>query len=63
MKTTFVISGKKHVLKYQRKMSEKEVIKMNSFVTIKGEKLTKTHNFKIKNRLEKEKERIYEILL
>ena len=40
MKTTFIISGKKHVLKYQRKMSEKEVIKMNSFVTIKGEKLT-----------------------
>ena len=63
MKTTFIISGKKHVLKYQRKMSEKEVIKMNSFVTIKGEKLTKTQNFKIKNRLEKEKERIYEILL
>ena len=63
MKTTFIISGKKHILKYQRKMSEKEVIKMNSFVTIKGEKLTKTKNFKIKNRLEKEKERIYEILL
>ena len=63
MKTTFIISGKKHVLKYQRKMSEKEVIKMNSFVTIKGEKLIKTQNFKIKNRVEKEKERIYEILL
>ena len=63
MKTTFVISGKKHVLKYQRKMSEKEVVKMNSFVTIKGEKLIKTQNFKIKNRVEKEKERIYEILL
>ena len=44
-------------------MSEKEVIKMKSFVTIKGEKLTKTQNFKIKNRVEKEKERIYEILL
>tara|TARA_B100000003_G_C10600818_1_gene239029 strand:- start:92 stop:283 length:192 start_codon:yes stop_codon:yes gene_type:complete len=63
MKTTFIISGKKHVLKYQRKMSEKEVVKMNSFVTIKGEKLIKTQNFKIKNRVEKEKERIYEILL
>ena len=63
MKTTFVISGKKHVLKYQRKMSEKEVIKMNSFVTIKGEKLIKTQNFKIKNRVENEKERIYEIFL
>ena len=63
MKTSFNISGKKYTLKYERKMPEKEVIKMNSFVTIKGEKLTKTQNFKIKNRLEKEKERIYEILL
>ena len=33
MKTSFMISGKKHILKYERKMPEKEVIKMKSFVT------------------------------
>ena len=48
MKTTFVIAGKKYSLKYQRKMPEKEVLKMKSFVTIKGDKLTKTSKFKIK---------------
>ena len=36
MKTAFIISGKKHILKYERKMPEKEVIKMKSFVTTKG---------------------------
>ena len=48
MKTVFVIGKKKYNLKYERKMSEKEVIKMKSFVTGKGEKLTKTSKFKIK---------------
>ena len=48
MKTSFNISGKKYILKYERKMPEKEVIKMKSFVTNKGTKLTKTAKFKIK---------------
>ena len=63
MKTVFVIGKKKYNLKYERKMSEKEVIKMKSFVTGKGEKLTKTSKFKIKKISEKDKERIYEIVL
>ena len=42
-------------------MPEKEVLKMKSFVTIKGDKLTKTSNFKIKKVVEKDKERIFEI--
>ena len=44
-------------------MSEKEVIKMKSFVTSKGEKLTKTVKFKIIKINEKNKERVYEIIL
>ena len=48
MKTIFVINKKKYNLKYERKMPEKEVLKMKSFVTIKGEKLIKTNKFKIK---------------
>ena len=63
MKTAFVISGKKHVLKYERKMPEKEVIKMKSFVTNKGAKLSKTAKFKIKKILDKDKERVFEIIL
>ncbi len=63
MKTAFIISGKKHILKYERKMPEKEVIKMKSFVTNNGMKLTKTSNFKIKKVLEKDKERVFEIIL
>ena len=63
MKTSFIISGKKHVLKYERKMPEKEVIKMKSFVTNKGTKLIKTAKFKIKKVLEKDKERVFEIVL
>ena len=63
MKTAFMINGKKHTLKYERKMPEKEVIKMKSFVTNKGVKLTKTTKFKIKKVLEKDKERIFDIIL
>ena len=63
MKTSFMINGKKHILKYERKMPEKEVIKMKSFVTNKGMKLTKTSKFKIKKILEKDKERVFEIVL
>lgn len=63
MNTIFIISGKKYVLKYLRKMSEKEVIKMKSFVTKKGEKLLKTPKFKIKKTFDKDKERFFEIIL
>tara|TARA_B100001248_G_C27324460_1_gene428364 strand:- start:560 stop:751 length:192 start_codon:yes stop_codon:yes gene_type:complete len=63
MKTIFVISGKRLILKYLRKMPEKEVIKMKSFVTNKGIKLIKTSKFKIKKIIEKDKERIYELNL
>ena len=63
MKTIFVIGKKKHNLKYERKMPEKEVLKMKSFVTAKGEKLTKTNKFKIKKKSENDKERIYKIIL
>ena len=63
MKTVFVVSGKKIVLKYARKMPEKVVIKMKSFVTTKGIKLIKTSKFKIKKITDEDKERIYEITL
>ena len=63
MKTIFIISGKKYVLKYERKMPEKEVIKMKSFVTNKGDKLVKTSKFKIKKVIEKDKVRNFEIIL
>ena len=63
MKTVFIISGKKYTLKYERKMPEKEVIKMKSFVTEKGEKLIKTSKFKIKKIVEKDDKRNFEIIL
>ena len=63
MKTIFSISNKKYILKYERKMPEKEVLKMESFVTNKGDKLVKTEQFKIKKISEKETERIFEISL
>ena len=63
MKTIFNISNKKYILKYERKMPEKEVLKMKSFVTNKGYKLVKTEKFKIKKISEKETERIFEISL
>ena len=63
MKTVFLISGKKYTLKYERKMPEKEVIKMKSFVTNKGDKLVKTSKFKIKKITEKDKERNFDIIL
>ena len=44
-------------------MPEKEVLKMKSFVTNKGDKFLKTDDFKIKKIFEKEKERIFEIIL
>ena len=63
MKTIFSISNKKNILKYKRKMPEKEVLKMKSFVTNKGVKLVKTEKFKIKKISEKETERTFEIIL
>ena len=63
MKTIFKISGKKYILKYQRKMPEKEVLKMKSFVTNKGDKLIKTPKFKIKKINDSEKDKTYEIIL
>ena len=63
MITIFKIGTKKHTLKYARKMLEKEVLKMKSFVTNKGNKLVKTDKFKIQKISEKDKERIFEIIL
>ena len=63
MKTVFIISKKKFTLKYERKMPEKEVLKMKSFVTSKGDKLIKTVKFKIIKISEKQRERIFEIIL
>ena len=63
MKTIFIIAKKKYTLKYERKMHEKEVLKMKSFVTNKGEKLSKTDKFKVKKISEKDKERIFEVIL
>jgi len=63
MKTIFIISKKKYTLKYERKMPEKEVLKMKSFVTSKGDKLVKTDRFKIQKISEKDKERVFEIIL
>ena len=61
--TFFGEAKKKYILKYERKMPEKEVLKMKSFVTNKGNKLVKTDKFKIKKISEKDKERIFEIIL
>ena len=44
-------------------MAEKEVLKMKSFVTNKGNKLVKTEKFKIIKISEKETERVFEISL
>ena len=63
MKTIFIIAKTKYILKYERKMPEKEVLKMKSFITNKGEKLLKTDKFQIKKISEKDKERIFEIIL
>ena len=63
MKTIFIIAKKKYTLKYERKMPEKEVLKMKSFVTNNGYKIVKTDNFEIKKISEKDKERIFEIIL
>ena len=63
MKTTFIIAKKNITLKYERKIPEKEVLKMKSFVTSKGDKLVKTEKFKIKKITEKDKERVFDVIL
>lgn len=63
MNTILKIGTKKNILKYARKMPEKEVLKMKSFVTSKGDKLVKTEKFKIKKITEKDKERVFEVIL
>ena len=63
MNTIFKIGTKKNILKYARKMPEKEVLKMKSFVTDKGEKLVKTDKFKIIKITEGEKSRTFDIKL
>ena len=63
MKTIFKISSTNYLLKYTRKMSEGEVNKMKSFVTVKGQKLEKTKNFKIINIEDKKDQRVYTITL
>ncbi len=63
MKTIFIIAKKRYILKYERKMPEKEVLKMKSFVTNTGEKLLKTDKFKVKKVFDKDKERLFEITL
>ena len=63
MNTIFKIGTKKNILKYARKMPEKEVLKMKSFVTDKGEKLVKTDKFKIIKITESEISRTFDIKL
>ena len=63
MKTILIISTKKYILKYERKMPEKEVLKMKSFITNKGDKLIKTEKFKIVKINDKDNERIFEVIL
>ncbi|MDC6447642.1 hypothetical protein PQZ42_01035 [Alphaproteobacteria bacterium] len=63
MKTIVIISKKKYILKYERKMPEKEVLKMKSFITNKGDKLIKTEKFKIVKINDKDNERIFEVIL
>ena len=63
MKTIFIIAKTKYTLKYERKMPEKEVLKMKSFVTDKGEKLVKTDKFKIIKITEGEISRTFDIKL
>ena len=63
MKTIFKIGTISYTLKYTRKMSEGEVIKMKSFVTAKGQKLEKTKNFKILNLEDKKDQRVFSITL
>jgi len=50
-------------LKYARKMPVKEVERMKSFVTKKGDKIVKTDKFKILSTENKDTKRIYRVVL
>jgi hypothetical protein len=63
METVFVIGGKSVTLKYARKMPPKEVERMKSFVTKKGDKIVKTDKFKILSVEDKDAKRIYRVVL
>jgi hypothetical protein len=63
METVFVIGGKSMTLKYARKMPVKEVERMKSFVTKKGDKIVKTDKFKILSTEDKDTKRIYRVVL
>ena len=63
MNTIFKIGSKSYNLKYQRKMSEGEVSKMNSFITSKGEKLQKTNKFKIIEIKDSKDKRVFKLNL
>ena len=63
MKTTFIIDNKTYTLKYERKMPKKEVLKMKSFVTDKGEKLQKTSKFKIMDIQDSKDQKTYKVIL
>ena len=63
MKTLFIIAKTKYTVKYEGNMPEKELLKMTSFITNKGDKLIKTDKFKIKKISENDRERIFEIIL
>jgi hypothetical protein len=53
MKTIFIIAKTKYTLKYERKMPEKEVLKMKSLSQIKEINLLKLINLKLKKFLKK----------
>ena len=63
MEPVFVICGKSMTLKYARKMPVKEVERMKSFVTKKGDKIVKTDKFKILSTEDKDTKRIYRVVL
>ena len=63
MNTIFKIGLESHTLKYQRKMSEGEVIKMKSFITSTGKKLLKTNKFKIIDVKDSKDKRVFNLNL
>ena len=50
-------------LKYTRKMPRGEVERMKSFVTKKGEKLTKTPKFKVLSQVDEGTKRVFKVVL
>lgn len=62
-KTSFLINDKKIYLNYPRKMSEKEVLIMKSFITSLGKKIVKTRKFKILKIIDSDNERQFNVSL